>query len=87
MSQPDTAEFFRKNSAMNQEYEAWQNIMKEFKRLDIDMNKPKYNRLIKAICVWGERLHELRSGQTPEQVQKALAMNLNDYESAKRESR
>ena len=63
---------------MHNEYDAWQNVVAECQRLGIDMNQEKYNRLIKSICVWGERLHALRATQRADQVQAAL----NSYEAA-----
>jgi hypothetical protein len=75
--------FTWEQTVMQAEYAAWQAVNAECKRLGIDMNLHQYDRLIKAICVWGERLYTLRSGQTPEQVKAALGMYLSQYEEAK----
>jgi hypothetical protein len=72
-------------AGMDQEYAAWQAVVMECRRLGIDMNEPKYNRLIKAVCVWGERLHALRANQREDQVDRALISYLDQYELAKKQ--
>ena len=69
---------------MDKEYVAWQAVVMECRRLDIDMNLPKYDRLVKAVCVWGERLHALRAAQRPDQIERALISYIDQYELAKK---
>lgn len=68
---------------MSAEYDAWQVVVQECRLLGIDMNDKQYDRLIGAVCVWGERLHALRGTQQPEQIEKALNSYLAHYEAAK----
>lgn len=74
-------------SEMHAEYESWQNVVKECRRLGIDMNQPKYNRLIRAIAVWGESLSALRMTQPEQSVAAAKADYKAQYEDAKREDK
>lgn len=57
------------------EWNAWQKVVFEFRSIGIDMNERRFNPLVSAICLWGEELHRLRSGQTADQQLKAF----NDY--------
>lgn len=57
---------------MHEEWEAWQQIVKEFSQVVGDMDNPRFKPLILSIQVWGEKLHKLRDTQTPEVVAKVL---------------
>lgn len=70
--------------AMNTEYDAWQDVVKEFRNLSMDMNDKRYDPLIKSVCVWGERLHALRAEQSAKVVETALIQYLDQYETAKK---
>jgi len=61
---------------MNYEWKGWQDVVFEFKSLGIDVNDARYNPVVKAIQLWGEKLHRLRAEQEPRIVEKALL----DYE-------
>lgn len=64
------------------EYVAWRRVVEEFRDQGIDVNTSKNDRLIKAICLWGERLHALRAEQTTEQVRAALNHSTAAYHNA-----
>jgi hypothetical protein len=50
---------------MNVEWEAWQNVVREFAGIGIDINESSTDTLIKAINCWGELLVDLRVHQSP----------------------
>jgi hypothetical protein len=68
---------------MHAEWEAWQEVAKEFSAVVGDINDKRFNPLTKAICVWGEKLHALRATQTPETVEKALQMYVRQLAQAR----
>lgn len=57
---------------MNNEWQAWQQVVEQFKQLDMDINATRCTPLVRAIELWGEELVRLRVGQTPEIRRKAL---------------
>jgi hypothetical protein len=71
------------NDVMHAEWEAWQEVVKEFAALGMNINHQRFTPLVKAICVWGEKLHALRATQTPEAVEKALQMYLRQLAQAR----
>jgi hypothetical protein len=77
-------DWWRASDTMRAEWEAWQQVNAECKRLGIDMNAEKYHRLIKAICLWGEYLAWLRCEQTEQQRRAARNSYLAAYDDAKR---
>jgi hypothetical protein len=61
---------------MQYEWQGWQDVVSEFRKLGIDVDEDKHNKLIAAIQLWGEKLHKLRQYQPEKLVEKALL----DYE-------
>lgn len=79
-------DYWRTSDNMRAEWEAWQAVNQEFKRLGMDINRSTFNRLIKSVCVWGEYLSILRQEQTEEQRRHALNSYLAQYGQAKSDS-
>jgi hypothetical protein len=49
--------------AMQSEHDAWLAVGSELRRLNIDLNSPKAERLARLLEAWGEELATLRAGQ------------------------
>jgi hypothetical protein len=58
------------------EWQAWQLVVQELHRLDIDPNAETSDRLMRAVRAWGELLAELRSTQHPNIVDEARTQSL-----------
>ena len=62
---------------MQYEWRGWQDVVREFNNvIPSGINDPQYNKLIAAIQLWGEKLHQLRGTQEQKVIDKAL----RDYE-------
>jgi len=68
------------NALMHQEWEAWQTVVKDWPG---DINDPRFNRVVKAIQLWGEHLASLRVAQPPGVREKAQEAAGSSYEKAK----
>jgi hypothetical protein len=64
---------------MQYEWQGWQDIVAEFRKLGIDVDETKHDKLIAAIQLWGEKLHKLRHYQPEKTVEKALLMQEEKY--------
>jgi len=58
---------------MNSEWEAWQDVVREFRKVRIDVNDPRFDLLMKYIRIWGEYLVSLRVDQSEEVRQSAMS--------------
>jgi len=67
------AQVFDDLKQMNDEWQAWQGVVGQFKRLEIDINQERYNPLVRAIELWGEELARLRRKQPLEICDKAYS--------------
>lgn len=64
---------------MDSEWEAWQDVGRDFKAAVGNMNDPKYERLIRGIVVWAEELHLLRSMQPDTVCDRAREQAVDRY--------
>lgn len=58
---------------MNAEFEAWKQVVKQFRALGFDINDARFNPLVKAVHAWGEELVSLRVKQSEELRARALS--------------
>jgi hypothetical protein len=75
-AEPVLPPVLRDVALMNYEWKGWQDVVSEFRKLGLEIDDPKFDKLIASINVWGEKLHRLRREQPEKTVEKALL----DYE-------
>lgn len=51
------------NEEQQAEWNAWQDVVKDWRKIVGDINDPKYTPLVRSIQVWGEYLVALREDQ------------------------
>ena len=68
------------NREMEIEVNRWRLLCEEAMKVGIDPNKPQFNRVFRAIALWGESLVALRQTQTTEVVAKAATMAFNNWQ-------